>query len=74
MEKKLKAQLTQTPGPKTETDRKTDRNRNKPKPMVFQVFRSVSGETFKNRKFRFRLARLKKTDRTEPITALVEVE
>ena len=60
MEKKPKAQLAQTPGPKTEADRKTDQNRNKLKPTVFQLFRSVSVETFINRK----------TDRTEPVTAL----
>ena len=56
LKKKPKAQLAQTPGPKTETDRKTDQNRNKLKPTVFQLFRSVSVETFTNRKFRFRLA------------------
>ena len=44
-----------------------------PKPIDFQLFWSVSVEHFTNRKFRFRLAKTKKTDRTEPITPLVYI-
>ena len=41
-----------------------------PKPIGFQLFRSVSVGNFTNQKFRFRLAKTKKTDQTELITPL----
>ena len=41
-----------------------------PKPIDFQLLWSVSVENFTNQKFRFRLAKTKKTDQTELITPL----
>ena len=43
-----------------------------PKPINFQLFQSVSVENFTNRKFQFRLAKTKKTDRTKLITPLIK--
>ena len=43
-----------------------------PKLIDFQLFWSVLVENFTNRKFRFWLAKTKKTDRTKPITPLRE--
>ena len=44
---------------------------NRLKPTETDRFPIISVGNFTNRKFRFRLAKTKKTDRTEPITPLV---